>query len=52
MPSMIKAVTWDASDALSALGATVVREFDSHTVLQDPEGNEFCVELGPGDLGP
>jgi hypothetical protein len=39
-------------DRLSALGATVVREFDSHTVLQDPEGNEFCMELGPGDLGP
>jgi hypothetical protein len=37
---------------LAALGATVVREFESHTVMQDPEGNEFCVEPGPGDVGP
>lgn len=28
---------------LRALGATVSQEFDSWTVLQDPEGNEFCV---------
>lgn len=25
------------------LGATHVREFDKFTVLQDPQGNEFCV---------
>jgi hypothetical protein len=29
---------------LSALGATVVRVDDDLTVMQDPEGNEFCVE--------
>jgi Glyoxalase-like domain len=34
---------------LTALGATVTARFDSHTVMADPEGNVFCVELGPGD---
>jgi len=29
---------------LEALGATVVRRGDDLTVMQDPEGNEFCVE--------
>ena len=29
---------------LRALGATVVRAGDGLTVMQDPEGNEFCVE--------
>ncbi|MBV9447116.1 MAG: VOC family protein [Streptosporangiaceae bacterium] len=33
---------------LEQLGATVVRIHASHTVMQDPEGNEFCVEPGPG----
>ncbi len=33
---------------LQALGATVYQEFD-WTVMLDPEGNEFCVESGPGD---
>lgn len=33
---------------LQALGATVQAEF-SWTVMLDPEGNEFCVEKGPGD---
>ncbi|QRM34875.1 VOC family protein [Microvirga sp. VF16] len=28
---------------LVALGATVVRETDGYTVLNDPEGNNFCV---------
>ena len=28
---------------LRALGATVRDEHDGHTVMQDPEGNEFCV---------
>jgi hypothetical protein len=28
---------------LLALGATVVRETDDYTVLNDPEGNNFCV---------
>ena len=32
---------------LEALGASVVRRHPSHTVMQDPEGNEFCVESGP-----
>jgi hypothetical protein len=30
-------------------GATVVERFDDITVMHDPEGNEFCVESGPGD---
>jgi predicted enzyme related to lactoylglutathione lyase len=30
------------------LGATVVRNDPRLTVMQDPEGNEFCVEPGPG----
>jgi hypothetical protein len=34
---------------LRGLGATVVERFDDITVMHDPEGNEFCVELGPGD---
>ena len=29
---------------LVALGATVQHEYESHTVMQDPDGNEFCVE--------
>jgi hypothetical protein len=29
---------------LTALGATVLRAGDDLTVMQDPEGNEFCVE--------
>ena len=33
---------------LQALGATVYAQYD-WTVMQDPEGNEFCVEKGPGD---
>jgi hypothetical protein len=28
---------------LLALGATVVRETDDYTVLNDPEGNNFCI---------
>jgi len=32
---------------LQMLGATVVRSYTGHTVMQDPEGNEFCVEPGP-----
>ena len=34
---------------LRTLGATVVERFDDITVMHDPEGNELCVELGPGD---
>jgi hypothetical protein len=36
-------------DRLTALGATVAEWFDSHTIMHDPEGNVFCVELGPDD---
>lgn len=32
---------------LEKLGATVVCSHAGHTVMQDPEGNEFCVEPGP-----
>ena len=32
---------------LEALGAVVVRRGEHQTVMQDPEGNEFCVEPGP-----
>ena len=28
---------------LQALGATLARETHDHTVMRDPEGNEFCV---------
>jgi len=33
---------------LEKLGATVVRSHPHPTVMRDPEGNEFCVEPGPG----
>ncbi len=34
---------------LEELGASVVERFDSHAVMRDPEGNEFCVELSPSE---
>ena len=34
---------------LQALGATVFEDHEHLVVMQDPEGNEFCVEQGPGD---
>jgi Glyoxalase-like domain len=34
---------------LVTLGATMAERFDDIAVMQDPEGNEFCVEPGPGD---
>jgi hypothetical protein len=37
-------------DRLRALGATVRDERDGYTVMQDPEGNEFCV-LDPDPAG-
>ena len=37
-------------ERLAALGATVLERHESHTVMADPEGNEFCVEPGPGSL--
>jgi hypothetical protein len=36
-------------ERLVGLGATLVERFDDITVMADPEGNEFCVEPGPGD---
>jgi predicted enzyme related to lactoylglutathione lyase len=33
---------------LETPGAAVVRNGPRLTVMQDPEGNEFCVEPGPG----
>jgi Glyoxalase-like domain len=36
-------------DRLQAAGASVAERFDSHTIMADPEGNVFCVELGPAD---
>ena len=36
-------------ERLTALGATVVQRYDDITAMRDPEGNEFCVELGPDD---
>ena len=39
----------EEAERLVALGATLVERFDDITVMHDPEGNEFCVELGPGD---
>jgi len=32
---------------LERFGATVARRYQHHTVMADPEGNEFCVEPGP-----
>ena len=34
----------DEVDRLTGLGATVVRTSDELLVMQDPGGNEFCVE--------
>jgi predicted enzyme related to lactoylglutathione lyase len=36
---------------LERLGASVVEHGGHMTVMQDPEGNEFCVEPGPGARG-
>jgi glyoxalase superfamily protein len=33
-------------ERLSGLGATIAQRFESHVVMRDPEGNEFCVEPG------
>jgi hypothetical protein len=33
---------------LEALGAVVVGPGEELTTMRDPEGNEFCVEPGPG----
>jgi glyoxalase superfamily protein len=34
---------------LEGLGAMVVERFDSHVVMRDPGGNEFCVEPSPAE---
>lgn len=39
----------DEVSRLQFIGATVVGRFAGHTVMEDPEGNVFCVELGPAD---
>jgi predicted enzyme related to lactoylglutathione lyase len=36
-------------ERLEALGARVVARYEAITTMLDPEGNEFCVEAGPGD---
>jgi hypothetical protein len=33
---------------LERLGATVLVRHEHHVIMADPEGNEFCVEPGPG----
>jgi hypothetical protein len=30
-------------DRLVGLGATIVEDFDAHTWMRDPEGNDFCI---------
>jgi hypothetical protein len=32
---------------LEAAGASVEQRFHAHTMMNDPEGNAFCVEPGP-----
>jgi hypothetical protein len=34
---------------LEKLGARVLERHQHYVVMQDPEGNEFCVEPGPAD---
>jgi len=36
-------------ERLRAAGAAVAERFESHTIMRDPEGNVFCVELGPAE---
>ncbi len=36
-------------ERLKGLGASVRQDHGGLVVMQDPEGNEFCVEKGPGD---
>jgi len=33
-------------DRLVSLGASIVQEFDGHTWMRDPEGNDFCIADG------
>jgi Glyoxalase-like domain len=39
-------------ERLVGLGASVVERHAGITELLDPEGNELCVEPGPGDPHP
>ena len=39
-------------ERLNGLGAVIVERYESHVVMRDPEGNEFCVEPGPADGPP
>jgi hypothetical protein len=39
-------------ERLTGRGATTVERFESHVVMRDPEGNEFCVEPGTGEPRP
>jgi len=34
---------------LERLGASVAERRETNTIMNDPEGNVFCVELGPDD---
>ena len=36
-------------ERLRSLGASVVRRGEEITRMEDPEGNEFCVELSPSE---
>ena len=36
-------------ERLAELGRHGRERFDTKTVMADPEGNVFCVELGPAD---
>lgn len=37
----------DEVSRLEALGGSVVQRIGAHIVMNDPEGNVFCVETGP-----
>jgi hypothetical protein len=39
----------DEVERLVALGASIVATYDDITVMNDPEGNEFCVEPAPDE---
>jgi hypothetical protein len=36
---------------LEGLGASTVERFDSHVMMRDPDGNEFCIEPSPSETG-
>jgi hypothetical protein len=42
---------WAEVERLERLGATTLHDREHLVTMQDPEGNEFCVERGPGDEG-